>query len=605
MMGVAGAAQQAQFEGYQDSSIARLVGQAALGIPVVGGVIQLGAELVGNASQKREARSLLRYRMGQMIGPTGRAAFEAGERSSGALTTGDAPSTIFERMGLSPEDRAKLGIGVGRAGLSQDILPFIGGLEGWKMLGAEGTATAGALRKGGITDTREQQRVIGEVIGRSLAHGLEEGRLGEVLSLTAQSIASVTTGYVNVQNVLARESFVGGMGPAYQGASASGLVARQSLEALRTGQAGGVSQIMATMAGMKQGLSYTEARLAVERGKVSDEQSLAMMADKIPGLREAFVGQPPGDTLSKSRAAEALALLFPGIPRPVMVDILDRHFGVTKAGGGTGGFPGVEGIRRGSFIDEGDEARKTAERKARGNRVYTEDDAGAAHRVWTNAWGFIKRGITGEPEPTTAPSVATAATTSSSGAPTPAKEQGYFTSLARGWMAPRGTRPDGHGGYVKGNRLHMAQDVDLPPGTEIRAPEDGTVLRIGTTNGPPDQYGMTVTFQGDQSGILYQFHHLEHVGVGKGKVRAGTYLGKTRKKNFPGGDPSHLHVNTSQGGQAVQPSAVMGEAGFSSMVGYGATMGHSLNVMVHDARTTVERITSSVVRPVGQLFGGK
>jgi murein DD-endopeptidase MepM/ murein hydrolase activator NlpD len=96
-------------------------------------------------------------------------------------------------------------------------------------------------------------------------------------------------------------------------------------------------------------------------------------------------------------------------------------------------------------------------------------------------------------------------------------------------------------------RAHEGVDIAAPTGTPIRAAGSGSVVTAGPTGG----YGNYVCIQHD-GGLSTCYAHLSEIGVSQGaSVSQGDVIGAVGCTGSCFGD--HLHFETRQGGQAVDP----------------------------------------------------
>lgn len=110
----------------------------------------------------------------------------------------------------------------------------------------------------------------------------------------------------------------------------------------------------------------------------------------------------------------------------------------------------------------------------------------------------------------------------------------------------------GNFGASRGNRSHTGQDIAVPIGTPIVAPEDGVFTMGSTKHGGKEAYLKTA------DGRRYGFAHLsEYAGLQPGQtVKAGTTIAKSGNTGI--GSGPHLHVSyTDAQGRKIDPKTVM------------------------------------------------
>jgi len=96
-------------------------------------------------------------------------------------------------------------------------------------------------------------------------------------------------------------------------------------------------------------------------------------------------------------------------------------------------------------------------------------------------------------------------------------------------------------------RMHEGVDISVPSGTPVRAADSGRVITTGPTGG----YGNYVCVQHGGS-LSTCYAHLSRIGVSQGaSVGQGDVIGSSGCTGSCFGD--HLHFETRQGGQAVDP----------------------------------------------------
>lgn len=543
LVDVAGVAQQAGFQGFQDSGVMNIIGSVLGKMPVLGGALQGAAGIFSGDMFRGEQRAILRLRMEQMLGTGGRGMFEGDDPSKGGLIIPRSGQSLHERMGLGAEDRARLLVGLGRAGtLGDQQYGAVAGLEGFKLLGGEGMGLLGASRRAGVTDSKQQLDILGDAIGIAMASKLDEGRWGELLTVLARSASSVTTGFLNQKNLIDQESFIQNLGPAFQGQTGSSNAARAALDSLRTGQAGPASNAFGIMAGMRAGESYAESWFKQQTGQRTEAEVLQIVAN-MDGVKQAWQGAPPGFTPDKGVQLLVLSEMFPNINPGIMLSILDGHFGNArniKADGRVA----LAGIGQGSFIREGDAARQIAAKAAKGTRVNAPASEEESRRSGEAANQAVTDAIMG---PTRA-------------------------------FRPQGGKAESPFAWTQAG-----------PGALIRWPyaDDGFVTNVSSVG---SFWSMTVKRLA--TGAMFFINDLEVANFDGGSpVHSGDVLGRKRRSAAaPGAGAAAGAVNQSTGLGAASS---------------GLQPGMQIDLMIHDARVSVEKVFGTATAPMGNFFGGR
>lgn len=153
----------------------------------------------------------------------------------------------------------------------------------------------------------------------------------------------------------------------------------------------------------------------------------------------------------------------------------------------------------------------------------------------------------------------------------PLTSMAQVNALATSWNQTRDYNTDGEKIPNGGTRVHAARDIYLPPGSPIHLPFDGTIDHWGTSNSDGSTTMGLVCVVNDAQGREWRFVHLavataqKHLLPGM-PVRTGTLLGSTSAREYLGQrSKSHLHLAVMDKGKALDPTAVLGVAGFNLM----------------------------------------
>lgn len=102
-----------------------------------------------------------------------------------------------------------------------------------------------------------------------------------------------------------------------------------------------------------------------------------------------------------------------------------------------------------------------------------------------------------------------------------------------------------YGSAQAGSRrgYHTGVDYALNQGTEVVAPENGTIVRNGDGTASTDGRGYFIVLKGD-SGTYHQLFHLKQMGHASGRVSEGQVIGYTGSTGRSTGP--HLHWETTR-----------------------------------------------------------
>lgn len=607
--------QQAQLQGFSGGSNWRLAGSVASAIPIAGPLFDTAANLVGGDMDRTRDAELRRYHAHRQYG---------GDVYN-TMRDFHEPSELRSRMimlGLDQKESESAITGVAATGMKtsnfgNSAVNAIAGLQSGFGQGAAGTDLLGSMRRVGITDDKKSLDALGSALGVAFTTGLEKARAGEAFSNLARAAQSVTNGVFSLSNVAASQSFVGRMGDAFKGNSASGLAAQDTLQSMTQGKGGSLFQIASLRAaGFGSGTSFATAslksRLGYVGGGVSDQDFLKQLLS-FDIVKQAWgPGTKPGHSEAKNNVLYAITA-DPNCPYDPeqLLQLLDTY--AYKGGAGDAISPIARGItellQKGGFTGSGHDIG-TAQQVASGQKV----TVGAQETHDENNLSFLADPIgavikfrgklrQGSGVYSNGPSI------SSPGMAFPGS--GQINSMSQfeakygggrknmGFGDARDTKPDGHGGYASGERFHMAQDQRFPPGTPVAVPYDGTVGDIGATNGPVGVYGYTIDFRLDEpKGYLLRYHHIEKPMVNSGdSLKAGRQIGTVinRERFAPGKGKVELHAEAFDAqGHPLMYSRAVGLKGMNTTtmgtLGIGgpeAQKGGSIDVIVSENRSVV------------------
>ena len=155
-----------------------------------------------------------------------------------------------------------------------------------------------------------------------------------------------------------------------------------------------------------------------------------------------------------------------------------------------------------------------------------------------------------------------------------------------------------------GARGHNGIDIPTPRGTQVYAPESGTVSLSGSNSG---RGGKQLVLIGE-SGKRYGFAHLDSYDVANGaQVSAGMGVAKTggtgTRPNGKGYSP-HLHLTVTQNGKKVDPANIK-VGGTSSNIKYDATVGSANAKAADDAQRQREKEAAEAERALQDMLRGQ
>lgn len=152
-----------------------------------------------------------------------------------------------------------------------------------------------------------------------------------------------------------------------------------------------------------------------------------------------------------------------------------------------------------------------------------------------------------------------------------------------------------------GARGHNGIDIPTPRGTQVYAPESGTVSLSGSNSG---RGGKQLVLIGE-SGKRYGFAHLDSYDVANGaQVSAGMGVAKTggtgTRPNGKGYNP-HLHLTVTQNGKKVDPANIK-VGGTSSNIKYDATVGNANAKAADDTQRQREKEAAEAERDLQDML---
>lgn len=588
------------------SDYANMGGNAAIGASVLMGIpalAGLGAALkVASGAFKEEERyEEFRYKTFQTGGAKQYNLFRAmtNAETAGGMFGGDGDAGYgMYQYGIQPEEAVALmgamsgargSLGRGRRGdltAMRDVFAAQGGFG----LGQQAVGLMGSLTRGGANaDT-----AVVDAFAVALASRLERGRIGEALTVMSKASNEMAKrGDVDLQKLMAINTFVGRLGPRYQGDTAAASGMRGMMERQATGQFGGaLGSIFALQAaGVGGGGDFFQAQYALSRGMSSVDPNAVV--SRYASIAENMGWQALPDPSDPSygmvkanneRIAGKLGMLFKE-NAGMIYDQLSGYFAQGGIAGPTAADRREAGARLRAPVTEGAEAlykfRQVKLHKMRGvlgfgsgegvsigDRFPGGQSAGQHRQQWVPSGG---------------PLTATQKEMFSAKADLHRLGGGisddYMLEVAQGragnaaWskmspeqraLDPSGTDPffgdaksverdmrsRGWGGYgwqderTEGGGYHQGTDLMLPPGSPIFAP---VPLKINTVSDDKNFCTIQATqinSGGGSDGRFYRFTHLDprtiQVSVGD-EVPKGAVLGYTTPYRLKD-SASHLHL---------------------------------------------------------------
>lgn len=163
------------------------------------------------------------------------------------------------------------------------------------------------------------------------------------------------------------------------------------------------------------------------------------------------------------------------------------------------------------------------------------------------------------------------------------------------------------GGGYGGSRGHNGIDLPTPTGTQVYAPESGTIKTYGNN---ASRGGKQLILVAD-SGKKYGFAHLSDFDISSGRVEAGMGIAKTGATGTrPNGKgySAHLHLTvTGANGQKINPTDLK-IGGDGGNIKYDATIGNANAKAAADAQrqkekdaAEAERILKDILRRQGSI----
>lgn len=577
--------------GWQGGDVARSAANTIDSIPVLGRIMggySSALNAIGDAGDTQAQWRTARYQAFQAGGEGARANFtnlwDYGDGRERMVRAG-----IDRDMSLQMERDAQRAYGAD-VGNQYDVQGRFG-------LGQEQTQLMGALRRGGNAITDSGDQAFAETIGVAFATSLERGRWGEAFTALTRAAQGVLYGNVDLQRLVAQQTFVGQLGRQYQGDTPQAQKMTEMMNRWGGGQANSFVNTMALQEAMgATGGDYWAAKAMVEGGLGSDRgmshDMLMNMIRRMQPTRAYLSGQ-----MSKKHAAGVLAQIT-GEPINRLMDLLDG----LKSEAGTRKGPDnaaiLQDLRGGQMpsVDmmptRGSIGRQHAYNKGFDQQgvVKTLED-GAAHpqgvpnmtnvdpSQWAHVGTDIQQGMSSRQSGVSARDYAAFRQS-------PEARDPFVSDMAEAEM--QFARNRGHGmGQVRdhdarGTKLpvgkhlvHGARDIYMPAGSPVHTPVGGVWKKNGSLRKQGATYGFYGELTGDD-GLLYRFLHLEDrptlsVGV---QYPSGTLIGYTVRTKI-GKSQSHLHLEAWEGGyktgRRVDPFGRLGAEGVNRLyTGHGS-----------------------------------
>jgi hypothetical protein len=545
-------------EDFSEKSVLRFLSDVGGRVPIIGKVL-------GYYGEKAEAKESY---MG-----TSMDVFRAG---------GTASRDNWRRISQDPNARQKwmLDLGLSQGDLTNmsmmsasygqhhpGALMHMQAAYGMAQPGAElmGTMMRGGASRspGGKQYEVSEYKVFADTLAVALTTNLDRGRWGEAFSAMSKAAQAITTGDIDNEALTRMQTFIGQMGPRFQGDTQAAAGMRGTLMGLQGGEGGGIAQVMALQAaGLGQpGVSFSEAWLKVQRGAAAGGVDLNMLIKRYMHLSvvQRYMAQPSEKNLAL--AVQVLSSLLPQ-HKPTDIEAILRT--LQKSGlptGPEGLLPGVTDAME-KHLKSGAGVPTQERRTLKGPILRSLFGADAAPNVNQEFGGDVTDTLGDAVGSTGLKPIESAddARMRGAGRTGPAVEMisSSDPSLNEGYGASRDHWPMGPGdvqekGYKPGWRKsrpgdpkHMARDITVGngrPGEKVYAPMPGTWL----TNTPylanrkEQKEGYIGEMLGD-NGVRYKFMHLYfEPGLKKGKrIEAGELIG-TVAEGTAGWVP-HLHL---------------------------------------------------------------
>jgi len=126
----------------------------------------------------------------------------------------------------------------------------------------------------------------------------------------------------------------------------------------------------------------------------------------------------------------------------------------------------------------------------------------------------------------------------------------------------RGSYLDATGGYI-----HLGIDINVPPGTRVVAPFDGTVVNVFNDGEEPQGWGLRLILRSlDRSQPLLVLGHIAGSSVTLGhRITAGEKIAEIAAPPFNGNWFPHLHIQQ----VAADAAATHERSNYNTLDGYG------------------------------------
>lgn len=457
--------------------------------------------------------------------------------------------------GFTSAQRAALMTNLGRrAGYVNDFaLQNIAKGEATFGIGNEMTALSGAVARTGarVGDSAlPDSDAHYHAIGLAIAEGMGRGRMGEAFEEITTALEAQTRAQSDVIGVANRMLFISQLGQQYVGNTAAKRQMEGTLQSLAGGGTTGASRLAALQAaGLGGDTSFAGAMLRMATGLT--ETGEGMQSTKV--LEANFGRYVPAWISADEAEKENLSMIISqltGVNQREVFSIMERlargPLGQVDASAGAVGFHGAKAPDK--LLEP---------RTLRAAKEAVKSDVGESVHDWMFGPSVFEK-MQQQMQQQQSPNPGMTVTPIDPNVTSDDFRKKYDTGASGSFGDSR---------MHKGKMLsHPGVDLYFPPGTEVHAPDDGTIGYVGffgTAGGKKDPNdGHLVVLDGATTGVRYKMFHLWHVSVRSGQqVTKGQVIGRTRDRDWAK-TKSHLHAETYRQGKRLDPAETMNMADF-------------------------------------------